>query len=584
METLLGRYLEPEWFTTNRTEPNIGARSRWDGLYSNMFRSSPLLRSGGTPYVRSLEGKSNSSATAAVAAVALLDWCRRDSFTASAYNNLAFATAASRLHVLATVGCRHLPGYHAVGPFASGWWRPSANVRRISQLATRSPWRQCQPLDSHHCRRQHQPQSRPDIILSRSRARCSERSRSTRAAPAPAHSEYGDDRGVKDGPLSCCAEERTTWFTSSRNHEGSGDRLLANWPTALTADNPTNLTVAETYNLAGSWLGKHDVVDPHPSATELLAKAAGFRSPQEMLAERPMSAAARLSASEWDAFEELCRQRAEEHVPVQYLVGEWDFHGISLEMRPPILIPRPETEELVEMVLGWLRSEGLDAPGRSTGEGHEGLRFLDVGSGTGAIGLALLNALPDARCVAIDAQESAVQLSRRNAERTGLRERYECVHADVEVFDADSHHLDDSFDFIVSNPPYIPRRDMADLPADVAEHEDHAALDGGEDGLDIVRQIVRRCPRLLKRGGPRQLWMEVDTSHPEAMQHWLGLDMGGRAPPESARQGGQGQECDGSHGVTRFEWRSDLSRRPRFVRLTFAEEGAGLVVGVDGER
>lgn len=384
--------------------------------------------------------------------------------------------------------------------------------------------------------------------------------------------------------MSPCAEEPTNWSTLSCNREGGGDCFLANWPTALTADSVTNLTLAEAYNVAGSWLDQHDVVDPEPSAAELLAKAAGFRSPQEMLAERPASAAAGLSALEWGTFAELCRKRAAEHVPVQYLVGEWDFHRISLEMHPPTLIPRPETEELVEMVLEWLRSERLDAPDRSTGQGRDDLRFLDVGSGTGAIGLALLDALPNARCVAIDVQASAVQLSRRNAVRTGLSNRYECIHADVEGFDADSHHLNDSFDFIVSNPPYIPRRDMADLPADVAEHEDSVALDGGEDGLDIVRQLVRRCPHLLKRGGPRQLWMEVDTSHPKAMQYWLGSEAQAEAPSECARQDGQGQECGGSHGVTRFEWRRDLSRRPRFVRLTFAEEGARVSVGEGGEQ
>ncbi|CAN0337492.1 unnamed protein product, partial [Hapterophycus canaliculatus] len=240
----------------------------------------------------------------------------------------------------------------------------------------------------------------------------------------------------------------------------------------------------------------------------------------------------RLSRVELDEFRRLCVLRAVHHVPIQYLVGEWDFYGLSLEMQPPTLIPRPETEELVEKILNWLRKDGVtsaaehsaaastaantDHGGGACGLG--GLKFLDVGSGTGAIGLALLNELPaGTRCVAIDTQESAVRLSRRNAERTGLQTKYSCIHAGVAEFgtesrpagsearsasdpssmasvtggqmgggeDQEGFGFDGSFDFVVSNPPYIPRRDMEVLPRDVADHEDSVALDGGEDGLNI---------------------------------------------------------------------------------------------------
>lgn len=395
---------------------------------------------------------------------------------------------------------------------------------------------------------------------------------------------------------------------------------LAAWPSALS---PTNNSIGlmETVKEAAQWLDIHGVVDPEPSASELLAKAAGFRSPQEMLSQPQKKKKQRqqilghsgeegvpfeLSTAAWDEFRHLCILRAARHVPVQYLVGEWDFYGLSLEMKPPTLIPRPETEELVELVLKWLRRDVLQVPGRGA------LRFLDVGSGTGAIGLALLNELPaDTQCVAIDTQVSAVHLSRRNAKRAGLQDRYACLHAEAAEFgvglgpanvsgarnrplaasvvvreepgeaqDSISSAVNSSagpkglmsdaqgaFDFIVSNPPYIPRRDMETLPRDVADHEDSVALDGGEDGLDVVRDIVRRCPRLLRKGGSRQLWMEVDTSHPEAIQRWLGLPVG--LGGESV--GGGSQECQ-AHGVTRLEWMRDMSRRPRFVRLTFAEE------------
>ncbi|CAN0517631.1 unnamed protein product, partial [Ectocarpus sp. 12 AP-2014] len=227
--------------------------------------------------------------------------------------------------------------------------------------------------------------------------------------------------------------------------------------------------------------------------------------------------AVRLSTTAWTEFRRLCVLRAVQHVPVQYLVGEWDFYGLTLEMAPPTLIPRPETEELVEMILKWLRPDVMNAigvdraaaaaggDGADSSSGDEsGMRFLDVGSGTGALGLALLGELPSgARCVAVDTQESAVRLSRRNAARTGLQARYSCFHAavaelaprengsattpaidrpqssGVEKGGREDLDFDGSFDFVVSNPPYIPTRDMEGLPRDVADHEDSVALDGG---------------------------------------------------------------------------------------------------------
>lgn len=473
-------------------------------------------------------------------------------------------------------------------------WTPSTTVRRVSQLAKRNvPQRKAHhPLDCLWT----EPRGR--LMVTRS-----SQSRIVRAF-SPSAGGHDDvlnrkkSSGFRAGTAcrevhsrtrtnrrfaSTCGGEKdcqdpTARSSSTNVPDNDFDPILSDWPPTLTtADVPISPTVAEAQNLVAGWLQQHDVVDPHPSATELIAKAAGFRSPQDMLAKRPASSPVGLNAAEWDTMRELCRQRAAQHVPVQYLVGEWDFHRISLQMRPPTLIPRPETEELVELVLSWLRSEGLAKAkagdgltrngSESEGEGRvAGLRFLDVGSGTGAIGLALLNELPEATCVAIDAQESAVVLSRLNAERTGLQDRYEIIHVDIAGFGRDARCFDDMFDFVVSNPPYIPRKDMAQLPPDVAKHEDALALDGGEDGLDIVRQIVERCPRLLKKSGPRQLWMEVDTTHPEAMKRWLGLAGCDR---ETGR--GEVHECQ-SQGVTRFEWRVDLSQRPRFVRLTFAEE------------
>ncbi|CAM9444639.1 unnamed protein product, partial [Phaeothamnion confervicola] len=167
------------------------------------------------------------------------------------------------------------------------------------------------------------------------------------------------------------------------------------------------------------------VTDPRQSAEELLAKAAGFSSARDLLRATPRSEPLRLAPPQWDEFARLCRRRAQ-HEPVQYLVGEWDFHDVVLSVEPPVLIPRPETEELIQMVLDWwphARSTGgkpNDDDNREGGGGNPSLLseqppsprpfFLDVGAGTGAIGLALLNRLPNAACVAIDPNPVAVSL------------------------------------------------------------------------------------------------------------------------------------------------------------------------------
>lgn len=466
-------------------------------------------------------------------------------------------------------------------------WHPSAAVHRVSLL-------DAHPLHMHH-RRQSAPRTllnspKSDAPALRSKVSSSDARDNNSVRKMSAVGYYVQSSGGEALDVSGNERDACDYFEGGPRTPSSStapDTQLLPWPATFGPD--TGITLAETLRQATEWLQKHDVVDPEPSASELLAKAAGFDSPQDMLTKWPAAsssaaAAGLTNAAEWDELRRLCGLRAAQHVPVQYLVGEWDFHRLLLEMRPPTLIPRPETEELVDMVLKWLRRDVIDSSD-GTGGGSESLRFLDVGSGTGAIGLALLNDLPGASCVAIDAQQTAVQLSRRNAERTGLQDWYSCFHTDIASFgtttpdvctakgtdygfgggseaargvDAGEGGFDGCFDFIVSNPPYIPRRDMEALPRDVADHEDSVALGGGEDGLDVVREIVQRCPRLLRKGGPRQLWMEVDTSHPEAMQRWFG------------GEGGVGGDLA---GVVQFEWMRDMSQRPRFVRLTFAEEG-----------
>ena len=143
--------------------------------------------------------------------------------------------------------------------------------------------------------------------------------------------------------------------------------------------------------------------------------------------------------------------------------------------------------------------------------GNDAATFADVGSGSGCLGLALLNKLPEgSSCTAIDISEAAVALSTRNAKKLGLSSVYDASQQSA----AD---LTGSFDFIVSNPPYIPSRDLQGLDAEVVDFEDPRALDGGADGLVVARSILERAPSIL-RGDRKSVWLELDETGPALLK------------------------------------------------------------------
>ncbi len=221
----------------------------------------------------------------------------------------------------------------------------------------------------------------------------------------------------------------------------------------------------------------------------------------------------------------LARRIAKE--PLQYIIGQWDFHDCVLKVRQPLLCPRPETEELVEHAAGDIRRmiQSLKANGE-----ERRIRILDVGCGTGAIGVAIAKLFPNHVTVcAIDVSEAAKSLSAENAKfvlgenQTIYQEPILCSAA--EYSNENKKEADKTFQFrfdlIVSNPPYIPSKDMDSLTYDVVDFEDHRALCGGDDGLDVVRDILTRSPEWfdvgednLTRGFNPVIWIEVDTSHP----------------------------------------------------------------------
>lgn len=183
--------------------------------------------------------------------------------------------------------------------------------------------------------------------------------------------------------------------------------------------------------------------------------------------------------------EALARRLA--HEPVARIIGERDFYGLSLSLGPATLDPRPDTETVVTVACHIARR--LERSDRGP------LRLLDLGTGTGAIALALLSELPDATAVATDISEEALDVARRNARRHGLAARARFIQ---------SHWLErvgGTFHLIVANPPYIPAGDIPSLEPEVAKWDPPAALDGGSDGLDAYRAILSDIDRVLAPGG-----------------------------------------------------------------------------------
>lgn len=217
-----------------------------------------------------------------------------------------------------------------------------------------------------------------------------------------------------------------------------------------------------------------------------------------------------LSREKTEQMWQLCTKRLS-RMPVQYVIEEWDFRDLTLKMRPPVFIPRPETEELVELVLSDLEKAGVGADEQRT--------CLEVGCGSGAISLSLLKSLPQLKAIAVDQSQAAVDLTRENASRLGLQDRLQVYHIDV-MKDAETLlSLCSTVSALVSNPPYLFSEDMTSLDPEISRFEDHTALDGGKDGLKVIRQILTLAPRILS--SPGRVYLEVDPRHPPLIRRWV---------------------------------------------------------------
>lgn len=172
--------------------------------------------------------------------------------------------------------------------------------------------------------------------------------------------------------------------------------------------------------------------------------------------------------------------------PVAYILGEWNFYGLTLDIDHTVLIPRPDTEIIAERAIELAKMAGEHA------------RVLDLCSGSGCIGLAVAQHAENCRVVLADLSEDAIRLSRKNARRNELQSRVTCIRLDARE---DPPDLLWDFNLIVCNPPYIRTGDLATLDPSVRNYEPMLALDGGEDGLDFYRVIAKKWKAALRRTG-----------------------------------------------------------------------------------
>jgi|SRR5436190_1537793 len=202
-----------------------------------------------------------------------------------------------------------------------------------------------------------------------------------------------------------------------------------------------------------------------------------------------------------DRFEALVARRAA-RAPISYIVGRQEFWGLSFEVSPSVLVPRPETELIVEIAL-----EAIDARrGAST-------KVADVCTGSGCIAIALACERQSTSFVATDTSESALNLARRNAAAHGVDRRVRFVNADV------LERVDGPFDMIVANPPYVRDGDRATLQPEVRDYEPPQALFAGSDGLRVIRRLVPEAATRLEADG--MLVFEIGFGHAEAVEHLI---------------------------------------------------------------
>ena len=240
-----------------------------------------------------------------------------------------------------------------------------------------------------------------------------------------------------------------------------------------------------------------------------------------------------VEAEERDRYRALVQRRARDRVPVSQLLGEREFWSLSFKVTSDVLTPRPETETLVEWALSKAKAATRNGEAQ-VADSEATLRIVDIGTGSGAIALSLASELSHAEVTATDLSKAALQIATENADVLRMGERVRFVEGDL--FEPLANEV---FDLIVSNPPYVARRDEGALPPELS-HEPEMALFSGTDGLDVIRRLVSKASDHLSPGG------------------WLGIEL-------SPEQADEVEQALSGAGFVEVERRFDLASRPRVV-------------------
>lgn len=243
----------------------------------------------------------------------------------------------------------------------------------------------------------------------------------------------------------------------------------------------------------------------------------------------------RLSAEEFAQILRLL-QRREQREPLAYILGTREFWSLPFSVSSGVLVPRPETETLVDAALavwGEMRAEGRvpGAPGRAPSDGgrEAGPTIVELCTGSGAVAVALAKELPSARILATDVSWRALRVARANAEQHGVAERITFLRGDL-CRAIDGQVPEESVDLMVANPPYIPTGELVTLMPEV-QWEPRLALDGGADGLRVAREIIETSPSRIRPGG--FLLLEIGAEQAEAIQELVAAS--GRWEPARVR-------------------------------------------------
>lgn len=261
--------------------------------------------------------------------------------------------------------------------------------------------------------------------------------------------------------------------------------------TAIAQENPLSIRGALLW---GAQVLSHAGIDNHRLDAEVLLRHVLDMEKEQLY----MNGDAPLSAAEEAKFRELLRQRSERE-PVAYITGHQEFWSLDFFVSPAVLIPRPETELLVEVALQCVRRLATGSP----------VKVLDVGAGSGAISVCLAKEHAAAQIVAVDISPVALDVARLNAGRHGLADRIRFLPGDLL---APIKSLRTIFNLIVSNPPYIRSGELLELAPEIRRWEPTIALDGGPEGLDTYRRIIAEGHKYLATGGSIVLEIGADMA------------------------------------------------------------------------